>query len=311
MSDDKKDSGTDFEKELAKIVNKKSHKRSSNNIYERFIDRVHSSKGAKQNNAVADPMLLDSTNENVAERLPFKDESSAQEQTLELLENITTNATFDFSNQNPATRNDTSNTKDATSKDDIDNVLFDNYPDDQHLADSDEEKSLSATDQATYTPSILSDNDFDTQIVSTEPNDEEVTKTKTTVKSSKQPIILGMVFGSLLIAAIVFMLIFTGILSTSTSDDESNNRGSETKIATDSLPVVSAEPVATNDDNQLAADTNDSDTPLESATQDAPNNGKGTPAEEPIELTSETESAITYEDFRQESQTTLYREASD
>jgi hypothetical protein len=131
------------------------------------------------------------------------------------------------------------------------------------------------------------------------------------VIKSKKPFITVVAIGLIVLVAISLMLIFSGVLSTSAVDDESNNRDSETKVATDSLPVVSAEPIATNDDNQLAADTNDSDTPLESATQDALNNGKGTPAEEPIEITSETESAITYEDFRQESQTTLYREASD
>ena len=41
------------------------------------------------------------------------------------------------------------------------------------------------------------------------------------------------------------------------------------------------------------------------------NSEQNVPATEPTESTSESEAAITYEDFRQESQTTLYRETND
>ncbi|MEH6666638.1 MAG: hypothetical protein V7689_02610 [Psychrobacter sp.] len=44
MSDEKEDAGTDFEEKLARIIDQKSRKRNNNDIYERFINRVHGSE---------------------------------------------------------------------------------------------------------------------------------------------------------------------------------------------------------------------------------------------------------------------------
>ena len=51
MSDEKEDIGTDFDEKLAKIVHQKSRKRNNNDIYERFISRVHSSEDSNRKNS--------------------------------------------------------------------------------------------------------------------------------------------------------------------------------------------------------------------------------------------------------------------
>ena len=137
-----------------------------------------------------------------------------------------------------------------------------------------------------------------------------------TVASSKKPLIIGMVFGSLLIAIVVLTLIFTGVLSTSIPDNSaSEDNNLSAVVDTDSTPVASAEPVVTGDDDQPPDGINTIDEPLVSASQDSSRDSEQATISEPVEsapeANPETEAAITYEDFRQESQTTLYRETND
>ena len=110
MNDEKKDIGTDFDKELSQLVHKKSRKRVKNNIYERFISRVQSAENDTQNDND------DSTSLKTASKLPafeplsveelqlFEDENNDKEPRLEFADIGTTNATFDFSGQNASTQ---------------------------------------------------------------------------------------------------------------------------------------------------------------------------------------------------------------
>ena len=131
-----------------------------------------------------------------------------------------------------------------------------------------------------------------------------------------------MVVGSLLIAAVVLTLIFTGFLSTNTSTEpvlpanagtpKSNNDSSGNKVATASnMPEASNQstvdaqtsvPSTGNkdlDNKNTAKNTQGADGQSTAATT---NNSENESASEP---------AITYEDFREESQSTLFRETND
>ena len=140
--------------------------------------------------------------------------------------------------------------------------------------------------------------------------------------SSKKPLIIGMIVGSLLIAAVVLTLIFTGFLSTNTSTEpalpinagtpKSNNDSSGNKVATASntaeasnqstVDAQTSVPSTGNkdlDNKNTAKNTQGADGQSTAATT---NNSENESASEP---------AITYEDFREESQSTLFRETND
>ena len=320
MNDKKKGIGTDFDEELSQLVHKKSRKRAKNNIYERFISRVQSAENDTQNDNG------DSTSLKTASKLPafeplsveelrlFEDENNDRDPRLELADIVTTNATFDFSGQNASTQNKVSDTR------------MDNYAGVDHNLNSDlnknnEEKKPSSVDldQATPLSSTTINDRSDTKAMPLEPDHRDAIKPQKKVASSKKPLIIGMIFGSLLIAIVVLTLIFTGFLSTSVSDATTNNDSGldgTAPVAKPSTPVVGAAPVVNSDDNQLSNDANTVEEPLMSAQPiNADNNEQNVPAAEvePIEPSRapQGEAAITYEDFRQESQTTLYRETSD
>ena len=320
MNDEKKDIGTDFDKELSQLVHKKSRKRVKNNIYERFISRVQSAENDTQNDND------DSTSLKTASKLPafeplsveelqlFEDENNDKEPRLEFADIGTTNATFDFSGQNASTQNKVSDTR------------MDNYAGVDHNLNSDlsknnEEKKPSSVvlDQATPLSNTTIDDPLDTKSNPLKPVHRDAIKPQKTAVSSKKPLIIGMIFGSLLIAIVVLTLIFTGFLSISISDTTvSNDSGlnGTAPAATTSTPVVGAEPVVNSDDDPLPNDANTVEEPLVSAQSiNADNSEQNVPAAEvePIEPSPapESEAAITYEDFRQESQTTLYRETND
>lgn len=328
MNDEKKDIGTDFDEELSQLVHKKSRKRVKNNIYERFISRVQSAENDTQNDTHNDSD--DSTSLKTASKLPafeplsveelqlFEDENNDKEPRLEFVDIGTTNATFDFLGQNASTQNKVSDTR------------MDNYAGIDHnlnsglvneLSKNNEEKKPSSVvlDQAMPLSNTTIDDPLDTKSNPLEPDHRDAIKPQKKVVSSKKPLIIGMIFGSLLIAIVVLILIFTGFLSTSISDTTvSNDSGlnGTAPAATTSTPVVGAEPVVNSDDDPLPNDANTVEEPLVSAQSiNADNSEQNVPAAEvePIEPSPapESDAAITYEDFRQESQTTLYRETND
>lgn len=328
MNDEKKDIGTDFDEELSQLVHKKSRKRVKNNIYERFISRVQSAENDTQNDTHNDSD--DSTSLKTASKLPafeplsveelqlFEDENNDKEPRLEFADIGTTNATFDFSGQNASTQNKVSDTR------------MDNYAGVDHnlnsglvneLSKNNEEKKPSSIvlDQAMPLSNTTIDDPSDTKSNPLKPDHRDAIKPQKKVVSSKKPLIIGMIFGSLLIAIVVLTLIFTGFLSISISDTTVSNDSGLNGTApapTTSTLVVGAEPVVNSDDDPLPNDANTVEEPLVSAQSiNADNSEQNVPAAEvePIEPSPapESDAAITYEDFRQESQTTLYRETND
>jgi hypothetical protein len=101
MSDEKKDAGTDFDGKLARIIDQKSRKRNNNDIYERFINRVH---GSEENDQAEFETLESAKNLAAFEPLSteelqlFEDQSSEQELLLETEDATVANTTSKASN---------------------------------------------------------------------------------------------------------------------------------------------------------------------------------------------------------------------
>ncbi|MGP5211582.1 hypothetical protein ACTXJ5_12425 [Psychrobacter alimentarius] len=130
--------------------------------------------------------------------------------------------------------------------------------------------------------------------------------------SSKKPLIIGMVFGSLLIIMIVLALIYTGILSTplqTTAPDstEIDSASDSEKSAPDTAPAVTVNtpPPSSNPVEPSVAKIQDT------AVSENPEVSNTSKTAEALPAASSTDAAITYEDFREESQNTLYRETND
>lgn len=330
MSDDKKNIGTDFDEELAKLMQEKSRKRTKNNIYERFISRVESTEDDENisNTDKSKPL-------NTADKLPafeplsatelllFEEDNSDQARVLEPVDIKTTNATFDFSNQNAvsqtsrpsidalrnkAVNNNIVNNSALSKNDHTQTQRLDTSSDDQYVDDNEE------------TDTSFTDEDSDTKGSSSEPHSAETAPSQSTATSNKKPIIIGMIFGSLLIAIIVLTLIFTGVLSTSTSDaDRSLDNNPKAVPTTTDTPATNLDSTTHADNQPTTAPNSDDDALVPVAQQSTPNDDvQNIPVSDEGEeelasdvATSEAEAAITYEDFREESQTTLYRETND
>ena len=300
MSDDKKDIGTDFDDGLSQLVHNQSRKRVKNNIYERFISRVQSAQSAESDSADVEENT-DSTSLKNANKLPafeplsakelqlFEDKESDEDQASERLDIATTNATFDFSNPHTSDLNH------------------------ETLIDA----PLSQGDRRAN--DIPLDRGLNRNLYKNLDNLDHSQKPQKTLTSSKKPLIVGIIFGALLIALIVLTLIFTGVLSTSVSSNPVSEGSGVTAVATNSTPVVGAQPIESSEDDQPADDTNNNANMVEELSVPTPQDNQNTiqqdtvspPVDSAPEATPETEAAITYEDFRQESQTTLYRETND
>ncbi len=291
MSNKKTDIGTDFEEKLAEIANKKSRTRTNNNIYERFISRVQNTEDDDNANTDTDDL----------KKLGDANKLSAYEPLSKIeLE--------DFSNLHIPQEDDSLQASDGLSGS-ID------------LDFSDEVEPL-ITDRTVLTSNdeSLDNNDLATKkSVKKEANKEGSAKTVEASNkplSSKKPLIIGMIFGSLLIVIIVATLIFTGVLSTSTktiNTETGVNDKVETKaITTDTAPTASIEKTVVTDDNKISTNTSTVDKSIIASQQDASVNGNPDTVND-VEATEvpSADAAITYEDFREESQNTLYRETDD
>ena len=151
-------------------------------------------------------------------------------------------------------------------------------------------------------------------------------KSKEKPANSKKPLIIGMVLGSLMISAAVFTLIATGFLSTGTTFTESEFTESDaagtpvSKSITQTSSVTkqtanrtemntTEQNVETNTPPAVVEELSDSDTAKSSnpkSQTDMTNKENEAAVSAP-----KAETAITYEDFREESQNTLYRETND
>lgn len=318
MSDNKNDIDTDFEEKLAEIVGKKSRNRTNNNIYERFINRVEN--GDEDYDEIEDEPQSDKSHNQKADRdvdlesteTTFNFSDSDQEASIESA-GPHTNKSFESSDLN----------------DDTFGLDFDFANDDINAASRVPEPTvLSKTDETVH---LLDDKDADdnsklsSQDSSTPLVVQESVLAQTKLASSKKPLILGMLLGSLLIVAVVAILISTGVLSPSLQSDVSNSADTSTSSeveappATENAANVSNTPAPTAVDNVPSAATSPSNPPAVTSQQVSPvNENQGATsnnAAEPTTATSDTasntEPAITYEDFREESQVTVYRETDD
>lgn len=271
MSDNKNDIDTDFEDKLAEIVGKKSRNRTNNNIYERFINRVEN----------GDEDYDDS------EYVQQSNQTSENQQKGREVDIDSTEDSFDFLDQEMSAEGDT------------------------FAGDSQDAHNINNDDRLT------------TQNSSIESVAEKAAPAQNKLASSKKPLIIGMLLGSLLIVIVVAVLIFTGVLSPSAQSnlsdaaDASTNSEVEAQVATQSDADVSTAPTAV--DALPSADTNSTNLPVITPQQASPtndnqevvaNNVAQTPSAA-LDTVSNTEPAITYEDFREESQNTVYRETDD
>lgn len=317
MSDNKNDIDTDFEEKLAEIVGKKSRNRTNNNIYERFINRVEN--GDEDYDDIEDESQSDK----------FHNQKADRDVDLE-----STETTFDFldSDQEASIKSARPHTNKLFENNDLNNDTFDldfDFANDDINATSRAPKPtvLSNTDETVH---LLDDKDADdnsklsSQDSSTLLAVQESVLAQTKLASSKKPLILGMLLGSLLIGAVVAILIFTGVLSPSPQSDVSNSADTSTSSEVEAPPATENAtnintPAPTAAGNAPSADTNPSNPPAVTSQQASPanenqgatsNNAAEAPATT-LDTASNTEPAITYEDFREESQVTVYRETDD
>ncbi|WP_201570888.1 hypothetical protein [Psychrobacter nivimaris] len=338
MSDEKKDAGTNFDEKLARIIDQKSRKRNNNDIYERFINRVH---GSEENDQAAFETLESAKNLAAFEPLSteelqlFEDQSSEQELLLETEDATAENTTSKASNTSTLFENvsenhvlNIANDSDSISID-VNDVSSDTeapeYIDRNNIDNSNQTESPSTIDHSESNITEISDDDslnisLKIEDVSESVIEEPVIDNK--VIKSKKPFMMAMAIGLIVLVAIALMLVFSGVLSTSTVDDKDNS--TDDNVETDSTPAVSADPELSTDSQTTTDDVNPVSTKPATTQQDnLDNNRQDLPAANESESTSEAptpendatviateEAAITYEDFRQESQTTLYRETN-
>ena len=331
MSDKKNNQNADLEANLAKIANAKPRRRNrKDNIYERFITRVESVdiidssddddglKGSMADKSAKQTALKPLKNANKLssyeplsaaelELFAIQDEDILQEDSsLQISDYTSTAVSLDFSDE------DEEESTNRVLTTDIDNSLNDSVLNNKtvHIAKSvDNENPINQPTQHAA------------ELALEEPINKKNVKSKDKLASSKKPLIIGMIFGSLLIAAIVFTLLFTGVLSTATTSKESGSAGTP---ASDSVTPTLSEnntPVASTEQGVEIDESKPSDSSVSNASTSAPQtaivkdtnkdtasnvDGTNKPAAD-----LNTDPAITYDDFREESQSTLYRETND
>ncbi|MGP4969262.1 hypothetical protein [Psychrobacter aquimaris] len=276
MSNKKTDIGTDFEEKLAEIANKKSRTRTNNNIYERFISRVQNTEDEDDDDANTDTDDLKKLGD--ANKLSAYEPLSAVElegfANLQISDGSSGSISLDFPDEDEVLITD------RTAITSI-NKSLDNHSNTK--AASTNKKNTSNNDLAAKNSEKLVKKE------AVKEGKAKTVKSPNKQAGSKKPLIIGMIFGSLFIAVIVATLIFTGVLSTSTktvSTETSVNDRVETKTTKDTAPDESANGNSDTVINRVEA----TEVPTTKPAADA---------------------AITYEDFREESQSTLYRETDD
>ncbi|MGP9544524.1 hypothetical protein ACT3QR_05875 [Psychrobacter sp. AOP7-B1-25] len=322
MSDEKEGDGIDFEGQLAKIINQKSRKRNNNDIYERFINRVH---GSEENDQSDFETLESSKNLAAFEPLSteelqlFEDQSSEQELLLETEETTITDIPFEASGIDVLSENDVVSIDNDSDNSSVDAVSA-NTKYSEHITSNNDAELASAVDYGKSTNTVSDDDSSDIEgtsesIVEAPVIKNEAIKKKLIIK----PAIIIMAVGLIIFVAIVLVL----VLSTSNVDHtESSANGN---VAIESASTVHAEPILSTDSQttmndagsaseqsattqQSVSDDNKQDMPA--ASESELNLQSSTPEDDDTTIATE-EATITYEDFRQESQTTLYREIKD
>ncbi|MBF4488335.1 hypothetical protein IOD06_00335 [Psychrobacter sp. N25K4-3-2] len=337
MNDEKKDIGTDFDEELTKLVNKKSRKLVKNNIYERFISRVDGTEDNNQDEGKSDQLT---PWENIRQSPNYESLSSEELQffatsednegiDIDVSDTTTTDVSFDFINEEEIFGNDEplADTPQSSNKDYPDSYDLDENSDlelDSHHV----EHTSDDTDTDVFHPAHNDDQVVGSKVAentvvenTAEPVNNAAIKPQSKLASNKKPLIIGIAIGTLLAAIIVLTINASGILSPSTEgtvSDASKEVASniETNASSDTQPKIQAK--------AAKATTLSNNPPVTDAEPSAATNPNQTDAlssvaadketEQTLEATTDgldNEAAISYEDFRQESQSTLYRETND
>jgi len=335
MNDEKKDIGTDFDEELAKLVNKKSRKLVKNNIYERFISRVDGTEDNNQDEGKSDHLT---PWENIRQSPNYESLSSEELQffatsednegiDIDVSDTTTTDVSFDFINEEKIFGNDESlaDTPQPSNKDYLDGYDL-NENSNLELDSSHVEHTSDDTDvfhPAHNDEQVVESKVAENTVVENmaEPANNEAVKPQNKLASNKKPLIIGIAIGTLLAAIIVLTINASGILSPSTEgtvSDASKEVASaiDTNVSSATQPKIQAKaakattisnnPPVTDTESSAATNPNQTDAPSSIATDKE--------TEQIVEATTDgldNEPAISYEDFRQESQSTLYRETSD
>ena len=248
MSDEKEGGGIDFEGQLAKIINQKSRKRNNNDIYERFINRVH---GSEENDQPDFETLESSKNLAAFEPLSteelqlFEDQSSEQELLLETEETTITDIPSEASGIDVLSENDVRSIDNDSDNSSVDAVSA-NTKYSEHITSNNDAELAAAVDYGKSTNIGSDDDSLDVESMSELIVEAPVIKNETITR--KKPIIkpvIIMAVGLIILVAIVLVLVFSGVLSTSTVDHtESSANGN---VAIESASTVHAEPILSTD----------------------------------------------------------------
>ena len=348
MSDKKDKQSADLQANLAKIANTKPRLRNrKHNIYERYITRVESAETIESTienteNELKPTVTTDAYDETDAGLRASLLDSPVQPHILQPLKNADKLSSYEplsaaelelFGSQE---------------QDNVENTaglqISDNASTSVSLDFSDEDEKvihpLMTTEVTDNAASTVKDEDEDTEVNDSAYIDEPIStaslitlplkkskkkkavKSIQTQKSSKKPLIIGMVLGSLMISGAVFTLIATGFLSTGTTSTALNEAGTPiNENATQTSPVTKQTATDTEintTEKNVVVEANtppavievpsDSD-PAKSSNPKPATNAMNN--NEAAASTSTSKPAITYEDFREESQNTLYRETND
>lgn len=340
MSDKKDKSDADLEANLAKIANAKPRRRNrKDNIYERFITRVESIEEAETLESLRSVDFATTANNdtNTSIEVDLR-ENPIQKNTLKPLKNADKLSSYEplsaaeldlFTIQDQNLLEDTVGFHEADNNTASVSLDFSDRKDEEaenlekssYAADTNEIEVLAVKEQDI---DDIDDNEENVNARSLEEPSLKKAQKKdvksSTLASSKKPLVMGMVLGSLMIGGAVLTLIATGVLTTepnavsmpftedvnqpsSTSNsevnaNEQNNVDANTTPSEPTVSTIAGEPSA----NITAT----ADKPLE------PNPKKTKATADESEVSApKAEPAITYEDFREESQSTLYRETND
>ena len=335
MSDKKSKKSTDLEANLAKIANAKPRRRArKNDIYERFITRVENvdgndnedgeqASGISGNGRLAPLKNADKLSSyeplSAAELELFasQQEDFQPESSLQRTSSKSTGVHLDFSDEDKWLGVSSADAPNDT-------VVREKAPVSHEANDNSESPDVDGDSDDLFIQSPIQ------PVLSKEGN----LLKESAPASSKKALIVGMIVGSSLIAAMVVTLIFTGVLSTSTPVLATNPNSEKTNITNRASATnarqenTNAQQSATDISNQASKEaqtsvpsngnTDNKDATNKDAIKDSTDkskvaNAKGTNGQPTAVMTNEAEAepAITYEDFRQESQSTLYRETND
>lgn len=334
MSDKKSKKSTDLEANLAKIANAKPRRRSrKNDIYERFITRVENvdsndNEDGEQASSISgngrlaplknadklssyEPLSAAELELFASQQEDFQPESSLQRTSSK-----STGVHLNFFDKDErlevsgTASNEADLPHDAMVKEKASFSSTDSLDDAKHISKNHSKNDENIQDHDSKSTNENIDNDG---LVVQSPTAFTLSKNKK-LASSKKPLIIGMIVGSLFIAAVVLALIFTGVLSTSTTAPAPVSK----VVASDNAGTSNG---SNNSDNNTANVTNTSNDaskqqpvntqPQVVNTDNKDVNRKPAAAIDDSENESASEPAITYEDFREESQSTLYRETND